>query len=360
MRRGAIRINNYFAKQAADRTDLQPEPRANEVFRALMPLGRKDLLISEAVGELAAAWQLGIVTDARQDEMGVVWTIDGQHLFDSSGEGIPQASEQLAAVLAATAEGFEHDSYKIEVSGTSVVAQYIDVFSTTHNALLARSLGVLHSLVAHEWRQLSLDASMNETLRTRAREANELTASHGMRRMYKIQREGGKMMKKMTKEPVAQMEMVDQLTVWRHVQNAGVYKLSWYVELTDGKPVHIACSIERGTESQRAVVETYMSLANRQLRQAGAQGVVSLGLGVQSGCFGEDSPINEFTIAFATTFLTTTERAQIGLENNGLASQTDLLQSIDAVACERCSNPIQQFGTYGICLHCGDAQKVKN
>lgn len=360
MRRGAIRINNYFAKQAADRTDLQSTPRANEVFRALLPLGRKDLLISEAVNELVAAWQLGVVTDARQDDTGIVWAIDGQHLSDRSGEGIPQASEQLAAVLAATSEGFEHDSYVIEISGPGLVVQYIDVFSTTHNALLARSLGVPPSLIAHEWGQLSFDTLMNETLQTRVREANELAASHGMRRMYKIQREGDQMMKKMTKESVTQMEIVDQLTVWRHVQNADGYKLSWYVELTDGEPVHIACSIERSTESQRAVVETYTSLANRQLRQAGAQGVVSLGLGVQSGCFGEDSPIDEFTIAFATTFLTTTERAQIGLENNELARQTDLLQSIDDVACERCSNPIQQFGTYGICLHCGDAQKVKN
>jgi hypothetical protein len=364
MRRGTIQINNYFAKLATDRTDLLPPPHSSKIFRVLASVKVKGLPVHDATNELMAAWQLGIATTARQDgDKLAMWTIDGQRLSDLSGEGLPQAGEQLAAALAVAHEGLESSSYMMSVLGPAEAVQYVNVFSTTYNALLARELGVPRVLLAHGQPRLPIDTSMNEAMQARVQEANELVESHGLRRMYKLQHEGAEMTRGATKESQTQMmqpALVDQLTVWRHVQEGDSYKLAWYVELTDGAPAHVACSVERGNEAQCAVIETYALLANRQLKQAGTRGVARLGMGAQSGYFDGDSPIDEFTTVFTTTFLTLAEQVKIGLKNSELTTQTDLLQSIEAVVCGRCSNLIQQFGSYGICLHCGDAQKVKN
>ena len=338
-------------------------PGTNKIFRALTSSKGRESSIDDAVAELTAAWQLGIVTAAHQDGPNVAWSIDARRLSDVSGEGEPQAAEQLAAALAVAAEGLACNSYVIDILDTNA-ADYIDVFSTTYNALLARELGIPRDLLDHGRPQLLTDKTMDEVMHMHAREANKLAESHGIRRMYKLQRQGGKTMKTIATDPEGQkkqLKLADQLTVWRHAQNdTNTYKLDWYVELTDGKPMHIACSVEYGTEPQRAVIETYMCLANRQLERAGARGVAQLGTGFQTSYFGKHSPIDEFTTVFATTFLTPAEQAQIGMKSSNSAKQTDLLQSIAAVICERCDNPIQQFGSYGICLHCGDAQKVKN
>lgn len=364
MRRGTIQINNYFAKLGAGRTDLLPQPHPNKIFRALEPIKVKNLPVGDAADELLAAWRLGIVTAATSEDSGIVkWVINGQRLSDISGKGTPQATEQLAAALAIVLEGLAAHSYALEVSGPPNVAQYLDVFSTTYNALLARELGVSRDLLVHERLHSLADKSMDETMQARIREANELVESHGIRRMHKLQHEGEKAMKETSRQSkhATQSDSIDQLTAWHHVQEGNNYRLGWYVELTtEGKPTHIACSVEYGAEPQRAVLETYVLLANRQLEQVGTSGVARLGKGMRSGYFDGASPIDEFTTVFATTFLTPEEQSQIGLKTRALAGQTDLLQSIEAIVCERCNNPIQQFGSYGICVHCGDAQIVKN
>lgn len=363
MRRGTIQVNNYFARLGVGRVDLLPPPRSNKAFRAIASIRSKGLPVEDATDELQAAWQLGIVTAVKRDDKSMTWTIDGQRLSDIAGEGMPQAAEQLAAIIAVALEGLGADDYILNVSGPQRAAQYVDVFSTTYNALLARELGVTRNMLVNERPDLSIRPSMDEALRARVREASELVGSHGIRRMYKLQHEGVKVMKETIKEATQQKTQprnTGQLTMWRHVQDDTSYKLSWYVELTEGKPAHITCSAEYATEAQRAVIETYTSLANRQLKLAGVKGIVQLGAGVQSGHFNGVSPIDEFTTVFATTFLTPEELTHIGLKNHAPAGQTDLLQSIETIVCERCGNSIQQFGSYGICIHCGDAQIVKN
>lgn len=365
MRRGAIQINNYFAKLLSGRANLLSPPRSNKVFRALESNGANigSMPISGAAEELSSAWQLGILTDARDKSASVTWVIDGQRLSDISGDGLPQAAEQLAVALAIASEGLKANDYVLEVSGTTEAAYYADVFSTTYNAILARELGVPSDLLGHEQLRLPARKSMNAAMRARVQEANELAESHGIRRTHKLQHEGVQVVKEVISEPqhkTLQPKSTDELTVWRHVQQGGHYKLNWHVELIEGQPMHIVCSVEYATESQRAVIETYTQIANRQLGHAGPRGVAELGVGVQSGYFDQASPIDEFTTVFATTFLTPAEQTQIGLKNHEFVDQTDLLQSIESVACERCGKPVQRFGSYGICLHCGDAQKVKN
>lgn len=363
MRKGAIQINNYFAKLVIGREDLLPTPRSQKVFRTLASVKVGSIPTRGAVDELLAASQLGIVTAPRWDGETVVWAIDAQRLSDISGDGMPQAAEQLAAALAISLEGLEARSYLLEISGPEAAVQYIDVFSTTYNALLARDLGVPSSLLVREWPRLPTHASMDEAMRARVKEANELAESHGVRRMYKLQHEGAKMMKDKIAKPQQPQQAGDtnRMTVWRHAQSGKDYKFTWYVELTEsGKPARVSCNVEYGTEAQRATVEMYASLATHQLKQQGAQAVVQLGMGVRSGYFEKSSPIEEFTTVFATAFLSLDEQAQIGFKDHALAGQTDLLQSIEAAMCERCGNTIQQFGSYGICIQCGDAQIVKN
>lgn len=366
MRTSTIQINDYFARKAGDmpaRSRLSDRP----LKRYLVHMRDDDSLPSDAAqAELRAAWQLGVIKGVVPFEQGYVWSIDAARLIQLANGATSQAAEQLAVMLAITAELLQCQNYSVQFEHDSDLAQYVDAFSTTYNAQLARMLGASPADLGGV--SSAAEYMSDVALTTLWQNAQKLVEQHGLRRdgRVRISEQKETPMKKNSIAPtttapeqVANFESTSaHLTVWRFVQATEAYRLEWLVEVSAGEPMRLICAFAQGNETQRAVIETAVTLLNIALAAHGPEEVVRLARGADGGFFGAETPLVDFASAFAETFLSKQQREKlVAIRAN--EEQTDLLRTIEAVQCARCQNPVEQFGEYAICMNCGDAQFVR-